>query len=260
MRYDEFRDRLQTALQNVGLLGERLGNPVETIDLESMGRRWKVYLFESSTDTKPFQVTAKIAFTWDPFNTARSYTCEEDLLTELLGRAKSSSKTEPRFTRVDLELLARLPYGSTATIPEALTFGSWADSAKQKLDKAFTEGKSHRQLAIPGAVQEIKIESKCDPAGCFSISGISTAVFRLVRVPRIWDDPERRDAEKSPARELASLAKRFKCSMDEWRISISELARWIRYTPPAADAIQSEPRLEQEEDGADEEGGPETIH
>ena len=43
MRYDEFRDQLQNALHNVGLFGQRIGNPVETVDLYTMRRHWKVY-------------------------------------------------------------------------------------------------------------------------------------------------------------------------------------------------------------------------
>jgi hypothetical protein len=261
MRYDEFRDQLQIALHNVGLLGQRLGNPSETIDLESMGRRWKVYVIGISNDTEPFHVTAKISFNWNPFNTARSYTCEEDLLTELLGREKSPAKTEPRFVRVDLELYARLPYGSTTAIPEAQAFGSWSDSIKQKFNKMFTESKwrQGRLVAVLGAAEDVNIESKCDSAGRLSIIGVSIGGFRIVRVPRMWDDPDRRDAEKDPSAELSKLAQKFKYSLDEWRISIAELAKWIRYTPPPAEPIQGEQQFKEQED-EDGEDGSETIH
>jgi hypothetical protein len=261
MRYDEFRDQLQIALHNAGLLGQRLGNPSDTIDMEIMERRWKVYVVGTSNDTVPFQVTAKIAFSWNPFNTARSYTCEEDLLTELLGRTKSSAKTEPRFVRVDLELYARLPYGSTTAIPEAQTFGSWADSIKQKLDKAFAESnwRQGRLVAVLGAVEDINVESKCNSAGGLSITGVSIAGFRIVRVPRMWDDPDRRNAEKGAATELSKLAQKFKYSLDQWTVSIAEIAKWIRYTPPPVDAIQVEQPFDEPQD-EDAEGGPETIH
>jgi hypothetical protein len=262
VRYDEFRYQLQTALQNVGLLQQRIGNPIETVDLDSMGRLWKVYIMGSSTkDTEPFDVTAKIALNWNPFNTARSYTCEEDLLTEMLGRTKSSSKTKPRLVRVDLELRASLPYGSTTTIPDASTFGSWADSIKQKLDKVITENKwrQERLVAVSGALEEVNIESRYDSAGRLSLKRLSVAGFRVVHVPRVWDDPGRREAERDPAAELSRLAQKFKYSLDEWRIGITELARWIRYTPPPADSKQIAPQFEELED-ENKEGGPETIH
>lgn len=259
MRYHEFRNQLQSALKNAGLLVHCVGSPSETVDLESMGRRWKVYIVGSSTkDTEPFYVGAKIAFSWDPFDSARSYTCEEDLLTELLGRTKSASITKPRFIRVDLELFARLPYGSKTVIPKAQIFGSWADAIKKKLDKVIIESKwrQERLVAVLGSLQEIKIQSKCDPAGHLSIEEISIEGFRIVRVPRMWDDPDRRDAEKSAAAELLRLARKFQYSLDEWRASMVELARRIRYTPPPMDAKQIEPPLEEE----DEEGEMETIH
>jgi len=75
----------------------------------------------------------------------------------------------------------------------------------------------------------------------------------------MWDDPDRRDAEKGTAKELSKLAQKFKYLLDEWRISIAELAKWIRYTPPPADAIQVEQPFEELED-EDGEDGPETIH
>jgi hypothetical protein len=262
MRYEEFRDQLLIAFQNVGLLGQTMGNPTETIDLGSTERRWKLYILGNSTaDTEPFYVTAKIAFNWDPVNTARSHTCEEDLLTELLGQTKGSTKTKPRFIRIDLELYARLPHGSKSAIPEAQTFGSWADSIRQKLDKALHESKWNqgRLVAVLGALGELNIESGCDSAGRLSITGVTITGFRILRVPRVWNDLDRQDAEKGAERELSGLAQKFKYSIDEWRASIAELAKWIRYTPPPADANQIEPPFEEYEEESDE-GGPETIH
>jgi hypothetical protein len=262
MRYEEFRDQLQIALQNVGLLGQRIGNPIETVELDSMGRRWKVYIVgNAATSTEPFHVTAKIAFNWNPFDSARSYTCEEDLLTDLLGRSKSSSKTEPRFILADLELYARLPHGSTTAIPAAKAFGPWADSIKQKLDKVFNESKwrQGRLIAVLGSLEEIHIESKCDSSGHLSIQGISVAGFRMVRVPRIWDTPDRRAAEKGPAAELSRFAQMLRYSLDEWMTSVAELARWIRYTPPPDGAKQISASFEEHED-EEKKGGSETIH
>jgi len=186
MRYDEFRDQLQEALQDVGLFLQRIGNPIETIELSGTGRRWKVYISRSSPpNAEPFHVSAKIAFDWSPFDTARSYTCEEDLLTELLGREKRPSKTAQRFTRVDLELQASLPYGSTTTIPDPQLFGSWTDSVSQKLDKLLTERKERqgRLIAVLGSLEEVKVEARFDAGGILSLKGVSVAGFRFVRVP-----------------------------------------------------------------------------
>jgi hypothetical protein len=83
MRYDEFRDRWQAALRTARLLAHH-DRPEETIDLTTTERRWRVHPLSQPLD--PFHAGATISFRWDPFDSARSYTCEEDLLTELVGR------------------------------------------------------------------------------------------------------------------------------------------------------------------------------
>jgi hypothetical protein len=261
MRYDEFRNQLQKAFQALGLFGQRAGNPAETVNLETMSRHWQIYLVGApSTDIEPFSVTAKIAFDWNPFASARSYTCEEDLLSDLLGRTKNALKTKPQYIRVDLELFARLPYGSTSTIPDARTFGSWAESVKQKL-KVLNESKWRKEklVAILGWLGEVQIESKCDSAGCLSFQAVSISGFLMVRVPRMWNDSERQDAEKGAEAELSLLAQKFKHSMQEWNASVVELVRWIRYTPPPSDIKRIEPQFNDLED-EDVENDPETIH
>ena len=258
MRYHEFRDQFQDALREVGLPVQRF-NPIETIDLASTGRRWKVYVLGSAPPrVEPFHVSAKIAFNWSPFDAARVYTCEEDLLTELLGRKQHRSNTAQRFTRVDLGLHASLPYGSTTPLPDPQVFGSWTGSVGDKLDKLLTEFRERqgRLTAVLGGREEVDIEARCNAGGVLSLMGVSVAGFRLVRVPRLWDDPDRRKAEKGAAVELARLAERFKNAMDEWTRSITELASWIRYAPPPPEAKRVEPWFEDQE----EDRGPGTIH
>jgi hypothetical protein len=262
MRYDEFRGQLQDALGNEGLFRQFINNPDETIDLASTTRRWKAYVMQPSPPhAAAFHVSAKIAFEWCPFDTARSYTTEEDLLTELLGRKKHPSTTAQRFVRVDLDLQASLPYGATTSLPDSRVFGSWTDSVNQKLDKLFSEHQERqgRLIAVLGGLGELEIHTRCDAAGVLSILRISIAGFRLVRVPRVWDDPDRCRAEKGASAELARLAQRFKNAINEWAGSIAELERWIRYTPPPPEAKRVEPWFSDEDEGH-EDGGPEMIH
>src|SRR5438094_5533788 len=44
MRYEEFRDRLQDALRDVGLVFQHIGQPSETIDLSSGARHCELYI------------------------------------------------------------------------------------------------------------------------------------------------------------------------------------------------------------------------
>jgi hypothetical protein len=244
MRYHEFRDQLQIALRNAGLSGQHVGDPTETVGLNDMGRRWKIYISGSTTA-----------------DTARSYNREEDLLTELLGRTKHPLKTQPRHVRVDLVLSARLPYGSTTTVPEPRTFGSWANSLREKLEKVFTDSKWRRGqlVSVLGAMEEVRVDGKLDSAGRLSIEVLSIAGFRMVRVPRVWDDPDWRETEKGAEAKISRLVQNFKYSLDQWSSAISKLARWIRYTPPTDDKKQVD-RSVRKQRQEDEGKGPDTIH
>ena len=78
-------------------------------------------------------------------------------------------------------------------------------------------------------------------------------------MPRVWDDPGRREAEMGSGKELGSLARTFKATFDEWIKNVTELATWIRYSPPPPGAKPIEPWFEDQSED-DDDGGPETIH
>ena len=218
MRYDEFRDQLQNALHGAGVLF-RCDRPSETIDIEGLSRGWRVYVWRGeSRNTDPFGASAKISFDWRALNAARGYTCEEDVLTEMLGRRLRVPKTQRRWVRVDLKLHASLPYGASARIPDPQLLGSWTAAVGEKLDKLLTEVEERRGqiVAVTGGRQNVKIKSQCTAQGELSLTGLSVSAFQLVRLPRVWDDPGRRDFEKSYGKELARLALRFKMALERW--------------------------------------------
>jgi hypothetical protein len=165
-------------------------------------------------------------------------------------------KTEERWARVDIELVAGFTGDSSAPMPDLQIFGAWAASVHDKLGKLLTEFKERdgRVVAITGGLAEIKVQTRCEAQGVLSLEGLSTEGFRLVRVPRIWDNPKRRKSEKDIAKELAQLARRFMDVLDEWARSVAEVATWIRYLPPPTESKPS--RLLKH----GESGGPESIH
>jgi len=257
MRYDEFRDRLQDALRGTGLFLQHAGLPSETMDLAAASRRWEAYIRQpSSQNSEPFHISAKVTFEWDPINAARGYTCEEDLLTELLGRKQRYPKTRQRWTRVDLALRATLPFGSTTLMPDWQVFGAWTTSVGEKLDRLLAESQQRegRIVAITGGRDEVTIEAHSSPDGMLCLRGVAASGFRIVRIPRIWDDPARQRTEKDSDKELAQLAASFREAIDEWSKSVADLARWIRYSPPPPGTKPAEPWFE------DENEDPETIH
>jgi hypothetical protein len=233
MRYEEFRNQLEDALLRVGLLDRRPWDPAESIDLTGTGRHWKTYYHSLSTKPEPFNVSAKIAFDWDAVNAARSQTTEEDLISAILGRSDVSSRISKRFVRLDLDLHAGLVYGKTAELPDSKLFGSWTVAVGRQLGDLLAEVRQRRggHLEVLGHVGEIELDTRCSAAGVISLKALSVEAFRIVRVPRVWNDPERRDREKGAARDLALLARQFRQAVDVWTASVAELARWIRHTP-----------------------------
>ena len=107
MRYAEFRDRRENSVLDAGLM-IRSGFPsTETIDLGDSVRHWKARIIGiTPPSANSFDVSADISFEWCPVDAARAHTCEEDLLTVLIGRGRRSATTQPRWARVDLFLRA----------------------------------------------------------------------------------------------------------------------------------------------------------
>lgn len=261
MRYAEFRDQLGAALQEAGLFFHGLDRPVETIDLVDTLRRWKVFVYKRvPRSAEPFHVSAEVSFDWTPFDAARAFTREEDLLTELFGRRKRPARTERRWKRVDLKLHASLPYGSTTPMPEPRVLGGWIASIEQKVHAAFTEieERNGRIVAVLGGHGDLEVQIHATPDGVASLKRVTISGFRIVQLPRVCDDPERRIAETSSQAELSRLARTFKATFDEWTKSVSELATRIRYSPPPPGARPIEPWLDDQSE--DDDGGPETIH
>jgi hypothetical protein len=262
VRYAEFRDQLEGALREEGLFFHGADRRVETFDLDNGVRHWKVHVHRTTpANAEPFHVFAAIEFDWSPVDAARAHTCEEDLLTELLGRRTRVPRTERRWTRVDLSFHATLPYGSTTAIPETQVFGGWTATVVEKADATFThvEEKGGRVVAVLGGHGDLEMQAQCGADGLVSLSAVAISAFRMVRVPRVWDNPERRAAEADSRRELGRLARTFKTALDDWTESMCALATWIRYSPPPPGAKPTEPWFGDEAD-EDDDGGPETTH
>ena len=205
---------------------------------------------------EPFHVGATISFRWDPFDAARSYTCEEDLLTELFGR-RAARSTQLRLVRVDINLRATLPYGSTTPMPAPDVWASWVASVEEKRENALT-GRRRRKRAVPAWRGDLEIEGRTTPVGAFSFHGISVPAYEMIVVPRIWDDPRRREREASAAQQIDGLAGRFRGALDAWTASVGELVRWLRHAPGPPRAPSRRRRREPFPDDGDV--GPETTH
>ncbi|HXW91491.1 MAG TPA: hypothetical protein VEK33_13160 [Terriglobales bacterium] len=122
------------------------------------------------------------------------------------------------------------------------------------------EEREGRIVAVLGAHEDVDVQGRCQPDGVVSLKGLAISGFRIVHLPRVLDDPERRKAEKDTQSELDRLARTFKTTLDEWTKSVSELASWIRYSPPAAGVKPIEPWFEDLPENGGNDGGSETIN
>ena len=88
----------------------------------------------------------------------------------------------------------------------------------EKADEAFTdiEEKKGRIVAVMGGHGDVEVQAHCKPDGVVSLKAVAISRFRTVRVPRVWDNPQRREAERDPRDELGRLARKFKTALDEW--------------------------------------------
>jgi hypothetical protein len=139
------------------------------------------------------------------------------------------------------------------------SFGSWTASVVERADATFTdiEEKKERVVAVLGGHGDVEVHAHCKPDGVVSLAAVAISGFRLVRVPRVWDDSERRREDLGA--DLRGLARGFKTALDEWTRSVSELATWIRYSPPPPEAKPAEPWVEDQSED-DNDSGPETTH
>jgi len=153
-------------------------------------------------------------------------------------------------------------YGSTTSIPEPSVFGAWTAAVVEQADAAFTdvEDRAGRIVAVRGGHNDLELHARCRPDGVVSLSALTLSGFRIVRVPRAWDSPQRLTAEADSYREFSRLARTFKAALDDWAKRISELATWIRYSPPPSPAATpAEPWLDDDAENADDDG-PDRLH
>lgn len=253
MRYDEFRDRWQAALRAAGVLSYQ-DRPQETIDVSTTERRWRFHMLPRTVE--PFNVSASISFHWDPFQSARSYTREEDLLTELFGR-RTKWSTQRRLVRVDIKLHATLPYGSTTPLPAPDVWLPWIASMEERLSAALVPQPKRKNTDIRWR-GDLELEGETSLHGEFALHGMSVPAYEMIVIPRIWDDPRRRGREASAARPIDALAARFRGALDAWTESVAELVGWLHHAP-APPRVQSGQRRR----GTfphDDDVGPETTH
>lgn len=234
MRYDEFRDAFFQALRDARL-HSHLGRPTETIDLTTTTRRWEAALGDSIPQrSEPFLVSAMVSFRWDPFESARTYTTEEDLVTELLGRDDDPPETMPRQLRTDIVLRATLPYDSRVPMPARNTWRSWSLRVDDALASFLpTDAAQHEGgiVIVMGWRGKVEAESRCSDGGELCLSAVSLPSWQGVVPPRIRDAVDE-EPEGDIGEQLRKLAKRYRRAYDAWMECVTDLREEIGLGSP----------------------------
>ena len=232
MRYDEFRDALTRHLQEAQV--RFMGPPRERLDLTTTTRSYELFIEARAHErVDPFQIAASVGFDWDPFESARSYTTEDDLLTEILGRDDDLMDTMPRSLRVDFVLKSNLPWGTVAPLPGAKRWRAWCRSVVEALDPFLpTDAAEHlgRPIIVTGWGGTVTIEAESSVSGDVSLRAVSLPTWRSVVLPRLRDAvDEEPDADVGP--QLEDLTRRYRHALDTWASSIAELRQSLDIRP-----------------------------
>ena len=224
MHYNEFRDAFLRSVRAAGLASEF--GPTETIDLTTTTRLWQAAVGGFTRQpAEPFHVSALVSFRWNPFESARTYTTEEDLVTELLGRDEDPPETMPRHLRTDLVLRATLPYDSRTPMPDRRIWRSWSLTVDDALAPFLsTDAAEHEGgcIIVMGWRGTVEADSRCSAEGELCLSAVSLPSWQAVVPPRIRDAVDD-EPEGDIERQLEKLATRYRSAYDAWKDSVAEL-------------------------------------
>ena len=233
MRYEEFRDQLEHALREAGVPFSHFSRK-EAIVLPASSRVYEIIVgMEARQRAEPFHVTAMLAFCWDPFQSARSYTTEEDLLTELFGRKQRERKTTPRWERLDITFRAKLPHGSRFMAPDGRAWREWRALVRDMLVDLVpieaAEDEEGRPIAA-GWRGEIEVQETCSQDGTLLFDGLEVATWQAVNLPHATD--HRQEWDDDLFRQMDQLSCRFEAAFEEWMDCVAELRQHLGCSIP----------------------------
>ncbi len=231
MNYEQFRAVWHEALTEVGMR-PYLFPPTETVDLGNMDRTYQVYVhLPPSQEVRPFHVTARLRWTWDALQAARTATTEEDALMMFLGDERRWEDTERPWLRLDVTLRATLTRGSPLPLPEPTMWRDWLADVNERLDPLLPtdwEARDEERIVLAHRGEpEAEVQPAAD--GQLSLTGVRLSVWEGINLPRQWDDPYRA-RDEDPYDQLADFIERVWEAMEEWNQSL------VRLLPPTLSA------------------------
>ena len=226
MNYQEFRDLWHDALREARLQIPYPVGPTEKIDLRSMTRSYELIIYGGSQPrSEPFHMTAKIEWDWDATLSARYATTEEDMLMQIFGDfGIHTEDTVPPILRIDVCLSASVTYGTVYPLPAPVQWQRWVRQASDELQLILPTGYDEED-GICAYSDPIQANVKLLEDGQFNLESMTFKAWQAIRLPRQWDDPEKRDP--SPANELQNFANRIARAMNAMEDGLSHLEKGL---------------------------------
>jgi hypothetical protein len=227
--YENFRTAWRDALRESGL-STISPTAVETLDTRSLDRTYAVHVEPlGGQDAPPFHVTAALSWRWDILNTARAQTCDEDVLSEMLGRDGAADLvTEKPCVLVDIKLEASAPHGKPLPLPAKSALRNWVHEMLSRLDsiepllpdEPLRENRMGMTevLAWQGSPQ---VRTVCTPEGELLLEAVELAAGQIIELPRSLDCPDAPDED--PHAQLTDLFGRVRASLMAWMQTLDHL-------------------------------------
>jgi len=224
MNYQEFRDLLHDALRTAHLQIPYPIGPTERINLRDMSRSYELVVYGGlQPKCEPFHLTAGITWDWDATLSARYATTEEDMLMLIFGDfGIHDEDTVPPRLRMDVCVSAGVPYGTVYPMPVFVQWQRWVRQVSDELQLILPTGYDEDD-GICAYSDPIQASVKLLEDGRLNLESMTFKAWQAIKLPRQWDDPEKRDP--SPVDELQDFASRIASAMSAMENGLAHLVK-----------------------------------
>lgn len=130
-------------------------------------------------------------------------------------------ETEAPWLRVDIELTAALAWGKAHPMPPKEHWARWVREVRERLESIepllpdeTTRRNDVGRLEILGWQGTPEVEIEVTDDGEAKLGRVRLPAFQILRLPRVFDAPERSDDE--PERQLQEMFGRIRKALHTW--------------------------------------------
>ncbi|MBI9046276.1 MAG: hypothetical protein JEZ06_17410 [Anaerolineaceae bacterium] len=220
MKYSTFRNIWDDSLRSARF---QLSNNIasETINIETTDREYQSYMHIGQAHG--FHTSIYFNWIWDALLSARFVSTEEDMLMQIFGDFGIHEDTDTPTLRVDYSLSATVPGDQYLPISLQDCWQKWANRIKNEVVPLMTYDDLGETFPV-SICNEPEIKAICSNSGQFYLSGVSLSAFRLITLPRNWDDSDRH-IEPDSSKQLLELFQRLSQAVALWQESLETLQK-----------------------------------